>query len=492
MILAFEFSGASENLGFFLEFYARDLKHSFVKNDDILTLFVSADKDDLLKFSDTIGENLPHFVFLRDSKVYICDELKGGKMDFKNSFSNITPAQILSYKNGNLSSCENGIFSDTQVFINNEFIAVNHKNFSELLKFAVMNFLSKITLKDSILGEFSICDLNGDFNAIIPTKLTNLPAIFSSTQNEQIALASYEKPAINLKIKSLQRQKFGGKMFFDVVAARDIFIYALCDELSKKGIEFIGLKSEKLFKAVILENGFLCSGLQNYIDKKINSNDDVFNKVYEKLDEKDILNVFLSKKYVDKINLCLAKTKIDFLNLIFPNSFDELFTMIKSDEGGERLLQNYQKQFKLPSGEITANNSFFGLFGLAGVILGFNSDFAKSAQILLDYASDFSLSKGVRVDFKQEKTYFSIVKFTRSVMSFALAGADAKNISYGVIESFVYFLSDLAQKAKDDFGIKNIILQGSLFENKTLTNLVSKHLSLVAKTHFGSQNFLEI
>ena len=100
----------------------------------------------------------------------------------------------------------------------------------------------------------------------MPTNLKNLPKIFIANEAEQVALASYEKPAVTLKMAAIYRGNHpNSPRFFDVCAARDIFIYALCDKLFKAGVNFTSLKAQKPpFKAVVLENGYIFSGSRIY------------------------------------------------------------------------------------------------------------------------------------------------------------------------------------------------------------------------------------
>ena len=175
-----------------------------------------------------------------------------------------------------------------------------------------------------------------------------------------------------------------------------------------------------------------------------------------------------------------------------PASFDELYAQIKREEGGKSLLQNYGENFSLPHGELGVQNGFFGLFCMAGALLGFDSYAQKAGEILLQNASDFNGAKGPRLDFKMlNKTHFDVVKFARSGMSFRLAGVDARLLSYGYAESLSYFLSDFSDSLKQDFGVQNALLCGSLFENKTLANLTLKHLKIGLNAKFSKEFLIE-
>ena len=510
MILAFEFDCASENFAFFLKFYAQKsgLKFSIKKEDDLTTLYAKGSQGELLAFSDLLSSALPHSVFLRGSKVYASENLPQGEVSEPvNTLSNITPSVVSAYLKGELKECENGVFSDVCVFTDGKFTPVTKANFNELLEFAFKNLSAGESVKfKDISGEFeasNFTELNENFNLLMPTNLKNLPKIFIANEAEQVALASYEKPIVTLKTTAIYRGNHpSSPRFFDACAARDIFIYALCDKLSKAGVNFIALKAQKPpFKAVVLENGYIFSGSRIYysranlsrIEGATDKNLANFNLAKKEFDaEGGIARIFLSRFKDDEVKIYPKFDDFNVLNFALPASFDELYAQIKREEGGERLLQNYGENFNLPRGELGVQNGFFGLFCMAGVLLGFDSDAQKAGEILLQNASDFNGAKGPRLDFKMlNKTHFDVVKFARSGMSFRLSGVDARLLSYGYAESLAYFLSDFSDSLKQDFGVQNALLCGSLFENKTLANLTLKHLKTGLNAKFSKEFLIE-
>ena len=510
MILAYEFDCASENFAFFLKFYAQKsgLKFSLKKKMDLTTLYVKGAQEELLEFSDMLSNSLPHSVFLRGSKVYTSQNLPSGEPNEPvNALSNITPRVVSAYFKGELKDCENGVFSDVCVFIDGKFTPVTKANFSELLEFAFKNLSAGKGLKfKDISGEFvalNFTELNENFNLLMPTNLKNLPKIFIANEAEQVALASYEKPAVTLKTTAIYRGNHpSSPRFFDVCAPRDIFLYALCDKLFKAGVNFIALKGQKPpFKAVVLENGYTFSGSRIYyssanlrqIEGASDKNLANFNLAKKEFDAEGVIaRIFLSRFKDDEVKIYPKFDDFNVLNFALPASFDELCAQIKREEGGERLLQNYGENFSLPCGKLGVQNGFFGLFCMAGVLLGFDSDAQKAGEILLQNASDFNGAKGPRLDFKMlNKTHFDVVKFARSGMSFRLAGVDARLLSYGYAESLAYFLSDFSDSLKQDFGVQNALLCGSLFENKTLANLTLKHLKTGLNAKFSKEFLIE-
>ncbi|MDO5045814.1 hypothetical protein [Campylobacter sp.] len=512
MILAYEFeyANSNENLAFFLNFYAKKsgLRYSMDRENFLAKLYIEGEQAELLSFSDEISQLIPHFVFLSNSKVFVSEELKGEQKEFKNNLSNITPSMIQDFHKGKISACENGIFSDVRLFKDGKFEAVTKENFKELLEFALVSFKNGKNLKfEDVEGGFEIlnfAELSGEFDLVMPTKLKNLPKIFICEQNSQIALASYEKPAVELKTNSIYRQNHpNAPHFFSVKAARDIFIYAFCEKLFEDGINFIALKADKPpFKVTVLENEYIFSNSQIYykegfIDFIEAAKDKNLANFYLSADELDIkdedkLRVFLSKFDEDEFKIHLKNSDFEVLNLSIPSSFEEIFEMISKEEGGDRLVANFSANFTLPSGSISAANNFFSLFCVVGKIFGFDEDFKRAGEKLLENAMDFNGPKGPRLDFKMaSKTHFDIVKFIRSGMSFRLAGIDDKILSFGYLESFAHFIADFCESLKEDFDLKNAVLQGSLFECKTLSNLITKHLRVVMNAKFSRGLSLE-
>ncbi|QKG29272.1 hypothetical protein [Campylobacter sp. RM16187] len=512
MILTYEFeyANSNENLAFFLNFYAKKSKLSYgiEREGSFIRLHLEGEQEELLKFSDEISALIPHFIFLSNSKVFVSEELKGEQKEFKNTLSNITPSIIQDFHEGKISACENGVFSDVKLFKDDKFEAVIKENFTEFLEFALLSFKNGENFKFKDLeGSFEILnfdELNSDFDLVMPTKLKNLPKIFICDQNSQIALASYEKPMIELKTNALYRQNHpSAPHFFNVKAPRDIFIYAFCEKLFEAGVNFIALKSGKeLFKATVLENEYIFSNAQIYYKDGFSdfievSKDKNLANFYLSADELGIkdenkLRVFLSKFDEDEFKIYLKNSDFEVLNLQIPSSFEEIFEMISKEEGGDRLVANFSANFSLASGSINTPNSFFSLFCIVGKIFGFDDDLKRAGTKLLENAMDFNGPKGPRLDFKMaSKTGFDIVKFIRSGMSFRLAGVDDKILSFGYLESFAHFISDFCDVLREDFEFKHIVLQGSLFECKALSNLIAKHVRVGTSAKFSKGLSLE-
>ena len=108
-------------------------------------------------------------------------------------------------------------------------------------------------------------------------------------------------------------------------------------------------------------------------------------------------------------------------------------------------------------------------------------------------ASNFVCKKGIMTNYKMKDDFgLDGVKFVKSIISFILAGAKKKNVSFGCTESLAHFLSNFIYEKRDKFNIKNVTLSGDLFYNKVVSNLIKKHLNPNIKTNFDPGFGIEI
>lgn len=477
LIICFEFNFASsqKTLGFFLGFWAKKsgLKYAITYDNSIINLYVKGDEAGLSKFNDEFITMVPHSIFLQNSNVKIADEMPShidASFDFK--FNNITP---LSLKSGQ-----------------NEFGFGKNEEF---IKSAISDLKAG---KSVVFDGFEISKFDGfECDYLLPTNLKTLPKLFVCDEKTLIALASFEKPVLTLKTNAIFRGNHeNAPMYFDVRSAWDIDIYEICKALFEDGISFLQVRAKVDFKISVLENSFLSIVNNKFISKEdfdfINSKNDknlaLFGLNLKEFDllSKTVTRIFLSHKSSDFIKVYKDENEYELLKINTPKSYEEIYEKIQSYEGGDRLLQNYKAAYELPSGEINLPNNFHSLFLIAGNILGFG-------EKIFDFARDFGGQKGVRIDYKMSsKNEFDEIKFFRSLMSFKLAGAEPKNISFGCFESLAFFISDFGDIIKDEFECHDMLLSGMLFENKTIANLVLKYSNSNYKTRFSEQYGLEI
>ncbi|NLK66390.1 MAG: hypothetical protein GX282_02825, partial [Campylobacteraceae bacterium] len=240
MILEFKFNYINKTnlLAYFLDFYAKKSKlpYSIYKENDVISLFVEGKEEELLKFSDEWMILIPNSVFLTKSEVLVVDEMKESNLEIPSlKLPNLTPNVVKNYVNHS-DSLENecGIFSEISVLLDGEFVEVNETNYKELIKTLVLNLTHNqaVVLKDKN-GEFILKNgLEFDSDFVMPTSFKSVEKAFIMDEKSYIALSSYEKPVLNLKLNAIFRQNNKNvPAFFDVKAASDFFVFALLDAL---------------------------------------------------------------------------------------------------------------------------------------------------------------------------------------------------------------------------------------------------------------------
>ena len=488
MILAFKFT-CHKDASFlvpFLRLLAGDLAHSIKCKEDEICLKVSGNTSELESVANKASALLPFSLFIKHSEVLATSELDEDSKISEIKFGGLTPTQASTFL-----ASERAILNESGVLAWSKFDGeITLDNFNEKLK-TCLNLLKNgknaCIEQNENLYEISL-GVKYDANFLMPVNLKELPKIFIAGDRAQIALASFEKPLLALKTTAIYRQNHeGAPLFFDVMAPNDLFLYAVCEQLNKEDFSFLSVavneQKSALSRLALLENSALLSPFFYTKDEKFELN--YFGKV--------ALGLKFSKFSDDEICLLSKSSKTQLLFLPKFSCFEEIYELIRAEEGGERLLENFSKERALPSGKFSSNASFFSLFCIAGRLIGTSSDFKKAGENLLLMAADFSGQKGVRIDYKMKDDFgLDGVKFVKSIISFILAGAGEKNISFGCTESLAHFLSDFSYEKRDKFNIKNVTLSGDLFYNKVVSNLIKKHLNPNIKTNFDPGFGVEI
>lgn len=478
LILRFEFVVTNKFavFAYFLDFWAKKslLNYSLNFSYPKVFLYVQGENDELARFSDDYISMVPHSIFLQNSSVTVADSMPECEVfSMEDKFENITPYSLKSGQN------EFGFKSDDD-FVN--------------LAFDKLKNGECINYNGYELSKFD------DFKAsyLLVTNLKALPKIFIAQEKSLIAMASFEKPIINFRTTSIFRANHSAApLYFDVRFAWDLTIYNLCTKLFEAGINFIKVNTlNNDLKISILDDSFLVVNNTKFISKvdrdiiaaKKDKNLVLFGLIANEynLFNKTLTNVFLSKNFDDYIKVYRSNEEFNLLTINLPSSFEELYLMIRALDGGDRLIDNFLAKFELPGGKIDGKNNFYSILKIIDQILSYDGS-------LLQNAMDFGGQKGVRIDFKLiGRSEFDIAKMVRSAMSFKLAGAEPKNISFGCLESLSLFISDIGDAIKTDFECENFILSGSLFECKTLANLTLKHTNSNFRSFFSEQYGLEI
>ncbi len=152
------------------------------------------------------------------------------------------------------------------------------------------------------------------------------------------------------------------------------------------------------------------------------------------------------------------------------------------DEGGMRLVNNFQKTFPdlydaIEQLEFKSNidtSDITKIWSMAAVFIGLydGDDVLESCEKLEATAIEFSGKSGPRIDYKvlsTEEGYQLDPRLAiRSAMSFKLAGLDDYLLSFGFIDSLADFIAQQAEDADANIGINGVTLSGGIFENRQL------------------------
>ncbi|EGK8048548.1 hypothetical protein IO386_000721 [Campylobacter lari] len=488
--ITFDYKSKNDIFEYLLAYYAKDYVYNYEQKDEKIIIKIKGEKDEIQAFCSNL-ENISHSVFLNKFDLKVIEEdftpIKKEKNFTKRSF--LTRLNANAYTNGELLENEWGIFVEEEFKIEEDFIKITKENFCDNLKKA----LEKLKNKDKIYfksskGIYAFEIFNealDDF--LMPCDPKHINAFFSCNNEQFKILAGVEKPLMKLKFNAIFRQNHQlNHEYFKIKIYDNLFLFALCFELEKEGIKFLNFKKlehfEDDFEVALIENELVvCRGydyilpeFKNLIFQKEDKNFARISCILSDFKEKKPLLLELSKRNDDII---LLDKEINLLKLFLPKSFDEFYETISQDDVAKRLLTNYEKEFTLVRKKLNMANNFFNLFGMVGMILELDEDVQSAALALLALADESKMAKGVRIDFKlNEQKEFDYTKTLRSVMSFKLAGVENQIIALGVVESLAYFLRDLFDDLKAKEQVDCAVLSGSLFEHKSLSKNVFKHI----------------
>jgi len=220
----------------------------------------------------------------------------------------------------------------------------------------------------------------------------------------------------------------------------------------------------------------------------------------------NIAGVHLSREQTN--NIIIQGKKYGLIEyLSFDFSFDsiaDIFSQIeKSDEQAKALLANYKKKFPELYERVIAikfDNSRFNIYkfwGAIATVLDFNksSNLFEGAKILEESAMNFLGDRGVRIDYKlvnkNGKPYFDPLMTIRTAISFKLAGVDQLGLCYGVIESFLEFITNEIDELKQTMGVEAVVITGSLLSNRRVFSKISREVSMNNETYFNNKCSIE-
>ncbi len=539
MILEFSFNYLSSSLVYkkIIERTVKQfsLKSKILRDGDELFLYVESDEsDELERFADKLSLELPHSIFLHETNVKVVDEIPEGSFVLVNEPKPDIPfcpqclGEVMDESNENYYN----IFHECEVC---GYSVVGEKksykeNFVNLAKSISDGSVVEV---NTFYGKYFLGMQGKKFNGvdfdILCHALGTVAHYTNATNSEIAAMGAIEKPFVKLKTNI----KF--KMDFEDVTDElirfklpdDFVSHLLLSELNKLGINFIFITKEKLpfdvrfdlveykkesepIEVVVGDNHIAIlkgeKGLpyNNLENKTLIPHIGAFFSVIKEhyLLEKTVAGVNISKEYHNDILVYSKKFgTIEYLSFAFNFSSikDVLDSIVNTNDTGKKLVENFKdkfpQHFEIISAIVFDEKEFnvYKLWGLVSIILGYSKErsLAKSAKILEESASSFLGTKGPRIDYKlksiKNKVYLDPLMTIRTAMSFKLAKVDQLTLSYGVIESFVEFISSQLDEIKEEMKSDAVVVTGSLLQNRHLFSKLSKEVFVNHKLYFNKE-----
>lgn len=534
MVLKYSFQFSSNNntlINFINKFFKEEnLEYLITKEDEKIEVYIDEEEEVLVEVSEKLGTSLPMSIFFKDytlevvphmpqnSTNYIGNEFKLQLPFCLNCLANVENIESQNYYNP-FSKCE--VCGTTCDVENVNYDNQEYTQYKELFE--------NLALDISLGKKVKIKTLSGDFvfyknekpknnENILCTDINALSSFCIASKEETVALVSLEKPRLKLKIN--EQYKIIKAIDTEEVYVRysnDLILYLLSKELTKLNVSFISYSNDIDFdkelsfdkeitpldiSTICLSEGRTLVLESTSYDKKL---DTIYSKIEQKqkaqfmvlleendLYEKSILNFFSSKTEADNITLYAQKIggMIDIVNLSTPSSVQDIFDEISSDEIGARLVENYknkypeiyEKAINFDTSTIKTQ-SIFALWDLASAVLGIDS--------IYESANACKLDKGPRVDYKifdSDKIFnkqFKLAKFIQSGISFKLAGVDDNTLALGYMESFAYFLANVADEVNSEFELDGISLCGDMLSSEVFYKLLKKAITNNFKIYYN-------
>ncbi|GHV07455.1 hypothetical protein AGMMS50229_14350 [Campylobacterota bacterium] len=470
MILIVDFVYASQNgvLENFLNDIALEAKIEFfiTKNGNTISLHTRAEEETLKSFAEDLAVKLPHSIFLRTTSARVSENWESQKAITVQQIKvelPITPKLLAEAKN----SANAEIDAIAERLTNNEKIATDYGYTVQLLS-----------------------DREFDHSAVIVPSDIALIAKYAVVKDEEIAaLASLERPIVTLPANMIFSAKYpNAPKLIRVALAGDIFLYQLLERLGATSIDEVVLTNYDHIEVRPLSRQNLVLNRNNFCAPQLlkelgNIKEQHYNQFASALIENDLTNsstigVYLSRKNSDFIMFNSQKTGVvDLVKLEIAENMQTIFDRIGAiDENSAKLIDRYAQTDHYNAIKddrfLGAEQSIYTLWTIAAKIIGI------SIGELEELIAFSSTPKGPRIDYKIENGKIDPYRFLRSVISYLTADVDRELIAFGIVESLVFAISDLLDTlSAGDYNTKSIILCGSLFSNKTLSEMAIKHIS---------------
>jgi len=512
-----------------------ELEGRLVKTDDFIKLYLeSEDSDELEQFANDLSLELPHSIFLRNTEVNVVDSLPDNDFILPKIEKPALPF---------CPSCLNKVLDESSSDYYNPFCECdvcgykaqgkggNYKSLIEqIAKVISSGFVAKV---NTFYGEYYIGKLDAKCNDIsfdvLSYDLATISKYTNVTKNEIVALGAIEKPLISLKTNLKFKMDFEGveEELLRFKLADDFILHLTMIELHKLGVDCVFITKDEIqyvnelllanfketmepIECVVSDRNIVILSGDKGLPKFELTNEAVipyigtFNSVIKEHDfsEKTVVGLNMSKDYHN--NILVYGKKFGLIEyLSFKSEYScvaEIFKAIsETNETGMKLLNNYKNEYSELYEKISLVTfeekelNIYKLWGIISIILGYSNsrDIYKSADKLENNAKSFVGNKGPRIDYKLQninsKVYLDPLMVIRTAMTFKLAGVDSLCLSYGVVESFVEFLSGQLDEIKQNMNNDVVVASGSLLGNKHLFSKLDKEVSVNHELYFNKE-----
>lgn len=517
------------------------IQYAYKSNDEKLYFF--ANGENLGDFANALSKAIPLSLYFKCHSVEIYEKAIKFQKDIIDK-NIITIDTINAIKNTQSPHfCD--VFKYYERFYSHFGDSKNIINSKESLKEAIFHIVDLLKQKQTITlqtskGKIAIFLPSNHFNFdyILASDISSISILSRASKDEIEALATFEKPAINLNIKDVfvaDLHCHSGKF----ILPYDIILYCLSSVLLDNDILFAFIKlidsaesletvesvefvdsvesvestplnlyyeiidKDEFFEIVVGKNGYFLK--KNFLDSSVDFATFLDKNFCQDSTKRDSINCDSTKqdsikhdskncdstddKFISYLSLnhptFIAKysDKMPFVKIHFDKNPKNILQKIALLENGDRLISNFTESFRDRITLIESLNStpkytqnILDIFEVIAVFLGCEAD----KNIIFDYAKSYLRHIGPKVDFKNididGEMFYNETLTIRSIMSFCLAGVERENLCFGVIESLVDYLILFFRKAQDKFCIKNIGIVGDMFANQIFFDKITEKI----------------
>ena len=333
----------------------------------------------------------------------------------------------------------------------------------------------------------------------MPFDLNNTQSLFKTKQEDLQALATLEKPLINLTCKSIFIDFFNKDEIPCILPYEPIllllskfledfsgcYLLPLSDEKIQNGMCYYIPQDSKTLTISVAKNGLILphrfKNIQNFALQEFQKT--IKEENLEKVNalylgkEKTLFYLYFNQAFKEAISFnfeCNLALFIEYLQ----NENQTTQSLFKNfTQENKELINTLQAQEKITQ----KSNNLLDLLGLCGILLGFSYHLQEAQLLLMKEAKKFMGEKGPRIDFRLKKDsdnslFLDTFQTLRSVMSFKLAGVEKDLLCFGILDSLAEFLANFSRDMEENYTTKGLILSGSAILNKQFINQLIHYL----------------